>query len=204
MSHLLNSRSRPYRSPLREEQAQDTRERILEGALRVLAGGLAGLSIPAVAREAGVSVPTVYRHFGTKGDLLGAIYPYAVRRAMGGALEPPRSIEEFRDGVRVIFDRVEALDDMERAAIASPAAEEIRHATMPDRVVATRRIADAIAPGLSEEDQARLTRLLVVLSMSAAVRMWRDHLGLSVEEAVDDVDWAVRAVIAGRSSEVRR
>jgi hypothetical protein len=30
--------------------------------------------------------------------------------------------------------------------------------------------------------------------------MWRDHLGLSVDEAADDVDWIVRAAIAAASN----
>jgi hypothetical protein len=34
--------------------------------------------------------------------------------------------------------------------------------------------------------------------MSASARMLREHLGLSLDEAVADVDWTIRAVIAGR------
>jgi hypothetical protein len=26
--------------------------------------------------------------------------------------------------------------------------------------------------------------------------MWRDHLGVSVEQAADDIDWVMRAAIA--------
>ena len=72
-----DARSRPYRSELREEQAESTRSRILDATMRVMGRGVASLSIPAVAREAGVSTPTVYRHFGTKHDLLDALYPHA-------------------------------------------------------------------------------------------------------------------------------
>jgi AcrR family transcriptional regulator len=50
---------------LRAAQAQATRARILEATVNVMARGVASVSIPAVAREARVSVPTVYRHFGT-------------------------------------------------------------------------------------------------------------------------------------------
>jgi hypothetical protein len=41
---------------------------------------------------------------------------------------------------------------------------------------------------------------VIVLTMSATARMLRDHLGLSLSEAVDDVEWAVQAVIAGRAA----
>ena len=203
MIHIANSQDRPYRSPLREEQAQGTRDRILEAALRVLANGIAGLSIPAVAREAGVSVPTVYRNFRTKRDLIEAMYPYSIRRARTGELKPPTSIADFGDGVRLIFERVESFDDIERAAIASRGAEEIRHLTIESRLALSRQVAEAIAPRLSDEDRERLSRLVIVLTMSATARMLREHLGLSVDGAVDDVEWAVRAVIRGRSSEAR-
>lgn len=198
MKPVVNSENRRYKSPLREEQAQGTRDRILEATGRLLAGGLAGLSIPAIAREAGVSIPTVYRNFRTKQDLFEAIYPYAIRRARTAELKPPTSIDDFRDGVRIVFERFESFDDIDRAAVASRGAEEIRHANIGARLEMARKVADAIAPELSPADRERLARLAIVLTMSATARMLREHLGLSVDEAVDDVEWAVRAVIAGR------
>ena len=56
-----------------------------------------------------------------------------------------------------------------------------------------RRIADSIVPKPSQADRDRIARLLVVLTASSALRLWRDQLGSSVEEAADDVDWVVRA-----------
>ena len=191
---------RTYQSDLRAQQAEDTRHRILDAALRVMTAGLASLSVPAVAREAGVSVPTVYRHFGTKAHLLAALYPHVARRTGSDEVADPRSLDELREGVRSIFDRLDTLDDLTRAAIASPAGEATRRATMPRRLERIRRIADAIAPGLSDEDRGRITRLIAILTSSSALRMWRDHLGSSVDEAADDVDWIVRAAIAATTS----
>lgn len=173
-----------------------TRTRILDATLRVMARGLARVSIPAVAAEAGVSVPTVYRHFGTKHDLLTALYPHGMRQAGEDLPEAPRSLDDLRDGVRVLFDRIDSMDDLARAAIASPAAEEVRQATMPRRLAVMRQLADAFAPDLAGDDRARIARLLTVLLNSSALRVWRDHLGSSVDEAADDVDWFVRAAIA--------
>lgn len=196
MKHIVNNTPRPYRSQLRAEQAEETRARILDATVRVMADGLAYVSIPAVAREAGVSVPTVYRHFATKRDLLAAVYPHVVRRAGLDQLRPPRSMAELRNGVRAYFDHVESYDDLARAAMASPAAEEARHLNMPDRLAIFRQVADSIVPRPSKVDRDRIARLLVILTASSALRMWRDHLGLSVDEAADDVDWMVRAAIA--------
>ncbi len=196
MNRIATESPRAYRSDLRAQQADETRGRILDAALRVMAKGLASLSIPAVAREAGVSVPTVYRHFGTKADLLAALYPHVVRRGGNDDVADPRSIDELRDGVRALFDRLDTLGDLARAALVSPAAEDARRATMPHRIERIRRIADAIEPTLPDGDRDRIARLLAVLTSSSALRMWRDHLGSSVDEAADDVDWIVRAAIA--------
>ena len=198
------ARGRTYSSKLREQQAEDTRARILDAAIRVMADGLAYVSIPAVARQAGVSVPTVYRHFATKRDLLGAVYPHSVRSAGLDKLVPPRSMDELREGVRSYFDRTDSLDDLARAAMASAASDEVRRLNMSERLAIFRRIADSIEPKLEEADRDRITRLLMILTGSSALRMWRDHLGLSVDEAADDVDWIVKAAIEASTRRKRR
>jgi AcrR family transcriptional regulator len=168
-----------------------------------MAGGLAYVSIPAVAHEAVVSVPTIYRHFATKRELLAAVYPHVVRRAGLEELRPPRSMDELRDGLRGYFERTDSLGDLARAAMASPASDGRRRINMPDRLAIFRRLADSIEPKPSEKDRARIARLLVILTASSALRLWRDQLGSSVDEAADDVDWALRAVIASATSRKR-
>jgi AcrR family transcriptional regulator len=181
---------------LRAAQAQATRARILEATVAVMARGVASVSIPAVAREAGVSVPTVYRHFATKRDLLAAVFPHVMRRAGLDELVPPRSIEELGSGVRDLFDRIDSAGDLARAAAASPAAEEVRRVDMPARLEMSRRIADSIVPKLPPADRDRVARLLTILVSASALRVWRDHLGSSVDEAANDIEWVIGAAIA--------
>jgi AcrR family transcriptional regulator len=200
MTRIAKGAERRYRSELRTQQAEETRGRILDAAVRVMAGGLAFVSIPHVAREAGVSVPTVYRHFATKHDLMAAVYPHLVRRAGLNEVVVPRSMDELRAGLRAYFERTDSLGDLARAAMASPAAEASRRINMPDRLAMFRRVADSIEPRPSEADRDRIARLLVILTASSALRLWRDQLGLSVEEAAEDVDWALGAVTASATS----
>lgn len=203
MTHIATRTGRPYRSQLRAEQAEETRGRILDAAVRVMASGLAFLSIPRVAREAGVSVPTIYRHFATKHDLLAAIYPHVVRRAGLDDLVIPRSMDELRRGLKAYFKRTDSLGDLARAGMASPASDETRRINMPDRLAMFRRLADSIEPKPSDVDQDRIARLLVILTASSALRLWRDQLGSSVDDAADDADWAIRAIIASATSKDR-
>jgi len=195
MTRIASQPTRAYRSELREEQTEETRARILDGTVRVMSTGLAGLSVPAVAREAGVSVPTVYRHFRSKRDLLAAVYPHVSRRLGLETIPDPGSLDDLQPLVRAIVERLDALDDLSRAAMASPGASEVRHATMPSRIERIRRLTDSIEPRLGKADRDRITRLLVVLTASASLRMWRDHLGLSADEVAEEVDWIVRAAV---------
>ncbi len=181
---------------LRAKQADETRVRILEATLRVMARGVASVSIPVVAREAGVSIPTIYRHCGTKQGLLAAVYLHAARRAAPNEFALPRTLGELRDGVRAMFESLDSADDLARAAMASPAAAEARRMGMPARLEINRRLANAIAPNLARPDRDRIARVLTILISSSALRLWRDHLGSSVEEAADDIEFVIQAAVA--------
>ena len=66
-------KSPAQKTPLRREQAALTRARIIEGATAVFeARGYEGARIEDIASEAGVAVPTVYKVFANKRNLLKA------------------------------------------------------------------------------------------------------------------------------------
>jgi AcrR family transcriptional regulator len=204
MNRIDNSARRPYRAGLRAKQAAVTRDRILDATVRVMAGGLADLTVPAVARMAGVSVPTVYRHFVTKRDLLAALQPHLQRRAGIDVMPMPASIDDLRGTLVSLLSGMDSLDDLMRAAQASPAAEEVRRVHAPRRFELARRVVDPIAPQLSEDDRDRIARLLVILTASPALRMWRDDFGASVEQIADEIDHTLRAAIAAIATETAR
>lgn len=66
---------RRYNSSGRQEQAQRTREAILEDARRLLlTDGYAATTVAAIAQASNVSVETIYKSFGGKAGLVRAIY----------------------------------------------------------------------------------------------------------------------------------
>lgn len=80
---------RPYRSERRREQAEQTRNRILDSAADVFCRrGYERASIAAIAAAAGVADETVYSHFKNKRTLLGEL----VQRAVRG--QDPRPVPE--------------------------------------------------------------------------------------------------------------
>jgi len=76
---------RRYHSPQRQLQAELTRRKLLDAARRLFAAnGYAATTLPAIAREAEVSAPTITAIFGTKAGLLTAL----VQLVVGGDEEP--------------------------------------------------------------------------------------------------------------------
>jgi AcrR family transcriptional regulator len=70
---------RGYRSPRRDRQARQTRDRIIAAAAaRFLAHGYAGTTMRSVAQDAGVALATVELTFRTKARLLKAVIDVAI------------------------------------------------------------------------------------------------------------------------------
>lgn len=96
----MNQR-RPYRSPRRQKQAEETRALVLDAAEKLFKErGYAGTSIAAVADHAGVSPESVYGHFGSKRVLLGELFRRAVRGAHPAPVpeqEAPRTLAAATD-----------------------------------------------------------------------------------------------------------
>lgn len=67
--------------------AARNREQLLEVATRVFASAEAETSMRAIAREAGVGIGTLYRHFPTREALVEAVYRDQVVRLTNGARE---------------------------------------------------------------------------------------------------------------------
>jgi len=67
--------------------ATRNREMVLAAATRVFASSEAEPSMRAIAREAGVGIATLYRHFPTRESLVDAVYKDQVERLTVGARE---------------------------------------------------------------------------------------------------------------------
>ena len=73
---------RPYNSETRRRKQAELRERIAAAAAELHAQqGAVATSNADIARQAGVSLPTVYSHFPSQDDLLGACTAHVASRA---------------------------------------------------------------------------------------------------------------------------
>lgn len=189
--------SRKYTSELRESQTQVTRDRILDAVVEVLAEGVDSLSMPAVAARAGVSVGTVYNHFGDKAGLLKALVPYAAKRTGTHIESIPETLAELDDTVRQVFHHFDRTDDLLRAAFTSRLGRETRVQGTPERLEAMKVAVRQIEPDLTPDAIDHMARLMLILTTSDVYQQWTDRLGLNPEEAADEVMWTLRTVLRG-------
>jgi AcrR family transcriptional regulator len=91
----MSNGKRPYRSPRRREQAEETRRRLLTASRRLFVQqGYAGATIESIAAAAGVAVQTVYAAFGSKQGILLALLDEmaaAIRRGSCASGSPLRA-----------------------------------------------------------------------------------------------------------------
>lgn len=173
-----------------------TRQRILDGLVRAMGRGLGSLSIPAVAKESGVSVPTIYRHFRSKEELLRALAEhYASRRGLSDWT--PSDPEELISKVAEKFARSEQLEPALRAAMAAAFANPGTGpgiALLPDAEIFDKALAPVLE-GLDQRDRVYMRNVFTILFSSATQRAFKDYLGLSAEEAAENVAWAMRQLV---------
>ena len=142
---------RPYDSRARKEQAARNRDAALDAAERLfLERGYVGTSIASVAQEAGLSVQTIYKVFGSKSGLVKAIY---FRGLLGEgdvpAYERSDAIREEEVDPRKIMRQWGALTT-EVASVVSPIRLLMRSAALAD---------SEMEDLLRETDEDRLQRM---------------------------------------------
>jgi AcrR family transcriptional regulator len=169
------STSRPYRSTLREEQAQETRLRIRKSARRLFAAqGFTETTITQIADDAGVAPQTIYAVFGSKSAIVGEMLQDLETSADIGAWvakmiaegDPHRQLRIFVSMNRTLFEKGAPIL---RAAMAARSEPEV--AALIERGDGSRRVGttqltqiwsrqEALREGLKPTDAAELLWLL--------------------------------------------
>lgn len=150
MTSSVKSRRR-YDAGGRQEQARRSREAILDAAERqFLDAGYAATTVAAIAREAGVSVETIYKAFGGKSGLVRAVYERGLTgRGMVPAYERSDRMREQESDPETIMRNWGALT-AEVSSVVTPIRLLMRTAAAshPD-----------LAAVLADSDRERLARM---------------------------------------------
>ena len=170
---------RPYRSERRREQAEQTRQRVLDAAAELFERrGFDGASVAAIAEHAGVSEETVYARFKNKRSLLGELVSRAVRG------KDPRPVPE-QEGPRAL-----AASSNQREQLRIFAADMVLRLERAAPIVAIVSGASRSEPELAELlDRLHADRGKNLRVLSAALEL-NGPLRLPEGESVDVV-WAL-------------
>jgi AcrR family transcriptional regulator len=117
--------TRTYTMTARAQAVEDTRTRIREalfelGTTRVLSD----ISLEDVAHEAGVSVQTVLRHFGSRAGLIESNIQYAIDRVAHERVAPEGDVDK---AMSVLLDHYELRGDTVLLMLAQEATDELVH-----------------------------------------------------------------------------
>lgn len=183
-----------YSSPLRDRQKADTRELILDAVKRLLRDrGLGELSLASVAREAGITERTVYRHFATREQLLEATWAAVNDRL--GMREFPRTAAELVERPRQVFPAFDGQGEIVRAMLASPQGRELRLRVNKQRQAAIRAAVRDARPGLREPAFTRLCAAVQLLYSASGWATMTDYWDLDSEEAGRAASEAIAALL---------
>jgi AcrR family transcriptional regulator len=160
---------RPYRSPLRQAQAEQTRQRILDAGLELFAErGYGMTTVAQIAAAAGVSAETIYASVGSKRGIVDTLLAEIddqrpldrARQAIidrGGS--PRAALEVFAETAGAFWDRNARLVEVLRKGVGDPEIgdrwlerESARHAFFVTAIRAWPK--GALKPGLDPERAA--------------------------------------------------
>jgi AcrR family transcriptional regulator len=183
-----------YDSPLRREQAEQTRARIVAAALDLIVGGVEGLTMPEVAKAAGVALRTVFRHFPTRDDLLDAVWQ-ALQTRMGHTPDLA-TLDEVTGFVPELFARYGAMEDQIRGAMFAQTFVSARQRLGSDRARKMRKAVAAQFTGGDERSRAMAASAAYTLTVPLVSIVLKEAFGLSSSEAGRACAWAIRALAA--------
>ncbi|OBH85173.1 TetR/AcrR family transcriptional regulator [Mycobacterium scrofulaceum] len=197
MGSVKDQPPRRYDSTRRREQAQHNRQAVLAAARRrFLAQGYATTTIAEIARDAGVSVETVYKAFSTKAGVLKALFDVSV----AGDDEPIPMVE--RDVIQNVANATDAAEKLElyakHLAASMPRSAPVQllardgAAVSPDAAEVWKQIRDESLTGMTmfASDLARTGQLRVSARQARDI-LWTYHAPELYELLVLERGWSV-------------
>lgn len=179
---------------LRDAHKALTRQRILDAAIRLVeAEDPESLTLGHVARAAGVTERTIYRHFATREELISAAWvrineTIAIRAA-------PETAADLVELPRHMFPSFDQREPLMRALLYSKQGRELRLSGNTQRKARVRRAVREARPDLSDAEVTRLSAVVQLLSSSFAWSVMKDYWGLNGETAGQAASEAIATLL---------
>jgi AcrR family transcriptional regulator len=186
--------------------AHERREQLLDVTKSIVAEhGFHAVSIEAVAREAGISRPIVYEHFGDLAGLLGALIARESARALAQLAEVLPTdlsggdpVETLLAGLRGYLDAVRG-DPVTWRLVLMPsegAPKALHEHIARGRAAVVEQLAAAMGPGLGADpeppDPELAARMLSAFADEGARLLLTDPERYPVDRILAHADWSLR------------
>ncbi|MEM9037836.1 MAG: TetR/AcrR family transcriptional regulator [Actinomycetota bacterium] len=188
---------------LRDRRREETRARILEAVLRLMAeADPASIDMPAVAEASGVSLRTLYRYFPSKGELIEAAGGWFDGRNWARAA----GAEGLPDETSVVgYQRARFVDFAANvpgvlAQVTTPAGRDLRRRRLGEFRPATRAIVRRVTGDLDDADVDRLVDGITAVGSSLMFLELVERSGWDPEDAGEFTAWMIEAMVAHASS----
>ena len=185
--------ARKYVSKLRADQAKGTRERILAGAAKLTLYDVSRVSHAAVARSAGVSERTVFRHFPTVAALHDAFLKYQERRFARDQGEE-LSLDELVASYEGWPDRPESTLVLE-ALMSEQKDPPIATKSRRKRYDRLERALREVAPDVTRTQIRQLVLVFAALVSPELFRRAQVLWGMGASQVTPGPAWALRVLI---------
>jgi AcrR family transcriptional regulator len=199
MSRAMADESpRHYNSPLRAEQAQRTRDLILDAFTDLLEDRRADdITTREIAQRAGVSQPTVYRHFPDRTALLeGLSGRIGQKMGMPGPIAVSRTADDLGARIEAMFRGADDVAVEVRAEVLLNS-DPRWYAAQTRRTSAAFQTAVAEAfPELDGRRHAQIAGLLRCLGSSHSWLRMREEFGVPGTESGPMTRWAMELILA--------
>jgi AcrR family transcriptional regulator len=187
--------ARSYESPLRAEQAEQTRMRIVQAygdeIIALEEGG--ELTVRQIAARAGVSIPTLYRNFASLEELADAFWTWFEPQISSYAsVEGPDDLPAL---AARMFERFAALGPVIRAMGLTVSGRQLRDRTVVKRNQLFQRTLAPLTKRLPERDAHAVIGVCKVLTSAHVWSLLQKDWGLDGAEAGRAVAWALRVLI---------
>ena len=179
---------------LRERRKAETREMILDALVQAMAAGeVEAMTHDALARRAGVSRQTVYRHFPDRESLMTALWERLNPRfAAQGLPTEEGQLTAVLGPMYAAFDRDA---DLVTVAQSTPQGRAVRMSVKARRARAFRQATADAARGLDEREAVMAAAVIQLLCGGQAWIEMREQWGLSGEEIARACAWAISALL---------
>ena len=194
---------RTYSSPLRQQQTEDTRRRILEVAIHLISENPHGnVTHEEVATRSSIALRTIYRHFPSRADLLDAVWQESDHKL--GLIEYPETEEALLAAVETVYEKMDQNAPLIRALLNSDAGREMRRRDNERRRQGVAKALENATRHLSPKEKARVVGVFQVLFGGRTWEMLRDRAHLDEGDASRAVSWAMHSLLDSLYREQKR